>query len=239
MNIFIITGGSVMSKFKVGDIVKGISDNYGYTNTQMTKGKVVGVCDDMISVKILEHDWYKSDVCFSKLPEKDFELVESCKEKKHEFKVGDKVKIPTTKSLGKELKYCRCVNMAKEQNLKFLTIDNIWERFINEQTCYVIKGEYFAYEDLVPYVEKEPLKEDYIDEYGNRVIVNEPAVIYIVKFVKEDGGVKEFKGVAVCEPDDEFSKESGIELAFAKAHKKMFEYGVKSMKKTINKYQKR
>lgn len=45
-----------MSKFEVGDIIKGISDYYGITNKDMTKGKVVEADNYRICVKILEHE---------------------------------------------------------------------------------------------------------------------------------------------------------------------------------------
>lgn len=44
-------------KFKVGDIIRGIDDReYNITNKKMTKGKVIGVGECDINIKILEHD---------------------------------------------------------------------------------------------------------------------------------------------------------------------------------------
>ena len=40
---------------KIGDLVKGISDKYGFTNTDMTKGVVTRVDGESITVRILEH----------------------------------------------------------------------------------------------------------------------------------------------------------------------------------------
>ena len=51
------------NKFKVGDIVKGISDQYCYTNYDMTKGKVITVYDEEnIEVEILEHKTEKGRI---------------------------------------------------------------------------------------------------------------------------------------------------------------------------------
>ena len=44
-----------MGKFKVGDLVKGISDNYNITDRDMTKGIVRRVCGDIITVEVIEH----------------------------------------------------------------------------------------------------------------------------------------------------------------------------------------
>lgn len=73
------------SKFKVGDLVRGISDYYGYTDKDMTKGEVLEVLrGDMIRIKILEHKSYKGDTDFA-VDAKDFELIEE------KLKVGDYV----------------------------------------------------------------------------------------------------------------------------------------------------
>ena len=41
--------------FQVGDIVRGISDRYAFTNAGMTRGEVVWARDDKIGVRMLEH----------------------------------------------------------------------------------------------------------------------------------------------------------------------------------------
>ena len=41
---------------KIGDFVKGITDDYGITNTKMTRGIVVGICGKNITVRVLEHN---------------------------------------------------------------------------------------------------------------------------------------------------------------------------------------
>ena len=42
-------------KIKVGDIVKGISDKYGITNTKMTKAVVTETKGSQIRIAIIEH----------------------------------------------------------------------------------------------------------------------------------------------------------------------------------------
>lgn len=44
-----------MSEFKVGDIVKGISDKYLFTNRDMLKGEVIAINYNSIDIKIIEH----------------------------------------------------------------------------------------------------------------------------------------------------------------------------------------
>jgi hypothetical protein len=45
-----------MNKFKVGDIIKGTSDNFGMTNTHMKRGEIIDIGSDAFKIKILEHD---------------------------------------------------------------------------------------------------------------------------------------------------------------------------------------
>ena len=65
-----------MSKFEVGDLVKGLPDsNYRYaiTNEKMTKGVVKKIMDDGIVVKVLEHEEGRSGVHV--VDEKYFEKI--------------------------------------------------------------------------------------------------------------------------------------------------------------------
>lgn len=69
-----------MSKFKVGDVVRGVTDNYLVTNKDMKRAVVIGTTKDGLSLKILEHKNKKREgevygELFSSLPEKDFALV--------------------------------------------------------------------------------------------------------------------------------------------------------------------
>ena len=73
-----------MSKFKVGDIVRGNNNNYVYTNSDMLKGRVVEVhdCTNAIDVEALKfrkgsngYNYFCEGTVFSNLQENDFELV--------------------------------------------------------------------------------------------------------------------------------------------------------------------
>lgn len=66
-------------KFKVGDKVRGISDDYNFTNTDMYLGEIKEVGDDYIDILVLKHK--NSDkigkvytACF---PEGKFEIVKN------------------------------------------------------------------------------------------------------------------------------------------------------------------
>lgn len=66
-------------KFKVGDKVKGISNTYGITNSNMYLGEVKKVGDDYIEILILKH---KNPRCIGDIytalnPEGKFEIVEN------------------------------------------------------------------------------------------------------------------------------------------------------------------
>ena len=58
---------------KIGDFVKGITNDYGITNTKMTRGVVTDVCDGSIVVRVLDHDDGDTGI-FTVNPEK-FEVI--------------------------------------------------------------------------------------------------------------------------------------------------------------------
>lgn len=66
-------------KFKVGDKVKGLSDTYGFTNSNMYLGEVKKVGDDYIEILILKHKnpRYIGVICTALNPEGKFEIVEN------------------------------------------------------------------------------------------------------------------------------------------------------------------
>lgn len=45
-----------MNDIKIGDFVKGITNDYGITNKKMTRGVVTDVHDGSIVVRVLDHD---------------------------------------------------------------------------------------------------------------------------------------------------------------------------------------
>ncbi len=66
-------------KFKVGDKVKGISNTYGITNTDMYLGEVKKVGDDYIEILILKHKNPRciGDIYTALSPEGKFEIVDN------------------------------------------------------------------------------------------------------------------------------------------------------------------
>ena len=65
-----------MNKFKVGDLVRGISDRYSMTSKKMTKGEVVRILDDSsIEVRILEHEWSNDRSSLYPVLAERFELI--------------------------------------------------------------------------------------------------------------------------------------------------------------------
>jgi hypothetical protein len=83
---------TVVNKFKVGDIVAGTEEAdsvYGYTDSSMTRGEVIEVHSESISVKILEHSTSKYSLgrTFPVNP-KYFKLVEETEVTKLEAKVS-------------------------------------------------------------------------------------------------------------------------------------------------------
>ena len=58
---------------KIGDFVKGITNDYVITNTKMTRGVVTDVCDESIVVRVLDHDDGDTGI-FTVNPEK-FEVI--------------------------------------------------------------------------------------------------------------------------------------------------------------------
>ena len=58
---------------KIGDFVKGITNDYGITNTKMTRGVVTDVRDGSIVVRVLDHD--DGDIGIFTVNPKKFEVI--------------------------------------------------------------------------------------------------------------------------------------------------------------------
>lgn len=111
-------------KFKVGDLVKGLSDKYGYTNTKMTKGIVKEVCKNLIRVQILEHAHFNGiDTIFGVNPD-DFELIPSEPEKPT-LKVGDRVKVKDNLIGGRSYDGLYVMHEMIEEKGKYFIIDRV------------------------------------------------------------------------------------------------------------------
>ena len=67
-----------MSKFKVGDIVRGISSKYAATNYNMIEGRVMSICSNgIVDVRVLKHADNQCIGCIFPVSEEHFELVEA------------------------------------------------------------------------------------------------------------------------------------------------------------------
>lgn len=167
----IVDDAAVKNTFKAGDIVKGISDKYGVTNKEMTTGEVVRVGKNSIDIKVLNRkDKYKIGVTFYDLVPEFFELVETPSVK---FKVGCKVKIPTTK-LGEAVtpKLSYHIRQANKANQEFLFLVEIIgdKRYVLATTNKEGQGDFFDLEDLELYEETPSLKKPILKEEKVNVI---------------------------------------------------------------------
>lgn len=66
-------------KFKVGDKVKGISNDYFITNRDMYLGEIKSVCDNYIKILVLKHKnpKYTGETYYAAAPTDKFEIVEN------------------------------------------------------------------------------------------------------------------------------------------------------------------
>ena len=207
------------SKFKVGDIITGNSENYyGITNMNMTKGEVMGVHDSgRIIVKILEHK-YPGNVdglVYGGLEDKYFDLVvDELKEVKPEpvkeeakpaFKVSDRVRVRQWEEMAKEFEVDSdgdieipgensFVRKMKSLCGKEFAITEIDGKFISGLSCgYVITPSMI---ELLPPINQAP--ENKMETMLSITFTFKgPQTICRI----EESGRK-FKGSAKCNPDD-------------------------------------
>lgn len=103
-------------KFKVGDKVKGISDTYAFTNTDMYLGEVKKVGDYYIKILILKHKYLNEignsyNVYF---PEGKFEIVENLTISQLQSEI-DKLSNKVQEEYSKVISNRDRVNYLKEQ----------------------------------------------------------------------------------------------------------------------------
>lgn len=84
----------IEDKFKVGDLIKGTNEHYGITNKDMYLGEIIGIYDDDIEIKIIEH---KLSLYVGKtqlaifVKDEYFEIIEQIGDT--DLKLGTKVKV--------------------------------------------------------------------------------------------------------------------------------------------------
>ena len=77
------------------------------------------------------------------------------------FKVGDKVKIPKTKSFGSKIEDSNIIEKVLKENLNCLFVTKIDSDCYSIATAYnkdVIDGDWFAKDDLELYIKPETLE---------------------------------------------------------------------------------
>lgn len=103
-------------KFKVGDKIKGLSDTYGITNTDMYLGEVKKVTEKFIKILVLEHkDSIEiGNVYTAYFPEGNFEIVENLTISQLQSEI-DKLSNKVSKEYSNVISNRDKVNYLKEQ----------------------------------------------------------------------------------------------------------------------------
>lgn len=103
-------------KFKVGDKIKGLSDTYGITNTDMDLGEVKEVAEKFIKILVLEHkdSMEIGHVYTSYFPEGKFEIVENLTISQLQSEI-DKLSNKVSKEYSNVISNRDKVNYLKEQ----------------------------------------------------------------------------------------------------------------------------
>lgn len=167
-----------MSKFKVGDIVKGISDEYVITNDEMTKGKIVNIRKNGdIDIKVLEHNEKEYENCntiYTYLNPKDFELIEE-----DSIKVGDIVEINKNATIEdfisdhwKGVKASTIRLLESNDFKKKFRVRKIYNEYV--YTTIDEDKEYLLNKKIIQKVEyKEMTKEEIEKELGYKIKIKE------------------------------------------------------------------
>lgn len=163
-----------MSKFKVGDFVKGkINDLYMITNEDMVKGKIIRINDELIDIEVVEHkDKKEEGEIYTYLKPKYFELIEDS------IKVGDIVEINKNATIEDFTSdYWKGV---KANTIKLLESNDFKKKFrvrviYDEYVCVTIDNEYgeeyLLNKKIIQKVEyKEMTKEEIEKELGYKKI---------------------------------------------------------------------
>lgn len=129
-------------KFKVGDKVKGLSNKYGFTNTDMYLGEVKKVGDHSIEILVLEHKDSNEigNVYTAYFPEGKFEIVENLTISQLQSEI-DKLSNKVQEEYSNVISNRDKVNYLKEQ-LKQLKEENKKEK--NKPILDDVEKEYLS-----------------------------------------------------------------------------------------------
>lgn len=164
-------------KFKVGDKIKGISNTYGITNSNMYLGEVKKVGDNYIEILILKHKnpRYIGDIYTALSPEGKFEIVDNLTISQLQSEI-DKLSNEIGNYHNKIHSMCDRNNYMKEQ-LKELMKESKKEK--NKPILDDAEKEYLSavirpFKDKVEYICKTA---DYDGEYIAIGILNDSEII--------------------------------------------------------------
>ena len=165
-------------KFKVGDKVKGLSDTYGFTNSNMYLGEVKKAGDNYIEILILKHKnpRYIGDIYTASSPEGKFEIVDNLTISQLQSEI-DKLSNKVQEEYSKVISNRDKVNYLKEQ-LKQLKEENKKEK--NKPILDDAEKEYLSavirpFKDKVEYICKTA---DYDGEYITIGMVKDSTMLF-------------------------------------------------------------
>lgn len=153
-------------KFKVGDKIKGLSDTYGFTNTNMYLGEVKKIGDNYIEILILKHKnpRYIGLIGTALSPEGKFEIVDNLTISQLQSEI-DKLSNKVQEEYSNVISNRDKVNYLKEQ-LKQLKEESKKEK--NKPILDDAEKEYLSavirpFKDKVKYIRKRgALRGEYI-----------------------------------------------------------------------------
>lgn len=164
-------------KFKVGDKVKGLSNKYGITNTNMYLGEVKKVGDDYIEILILKHKNPRciGDIYTALSPEGKFEIVDNLTISQLQSEI-DKLSNKVQEEYSNVISNRDKVNYLKKQ-LKQLKEENKKEK--NKPILDDAEKEYLSavirpFKDKVKYIRKRGTSRGEYIEIG---ILNDSTII--------------------------------------------------------------
>lgn len=163
--------------FKVGDKVKGLSNKYGFTNTDMYLGEVEKVRDHSIEILVLEHKDSNEigNVYTAYFPEGKFEIVDNLIISQLQSEI-DKLSNKVQEEYSNVISNRDKVNYLKKQ-LKQLKEENKKEKnkpILDDEGKEYLNAVIRPFKDKVKYIRKRGTSRGEYIEIG---ILNDSAII--------------------------------------------------------------